>query len=179
MRGEFEKYATGPDALATLRSRWVARTHGETSPPAVRELFAVHALYALSAVLAARAALAFWGSGRPIGANALDDIIAMAAVSCLMMGWFALGRTPSAEKWFISHLLWLTMTFAVLGGVFAGSLIVLAVVMLLVLVLPPLFFLAYLPAALAWVFAAWFVWRLIRGYSAFLRRAAIGRLASG
>jgi len=159
--------------IETMRRSFVERAE-DGSPPESWERAAVHVLYVGSTILCLRTVSGLLGIARPLRADAFGQLLLILAASLGFSFWGAFRRTPPWQGWFASHLLWLTLTYAVLGGVFVAGLLVIAVLWLLALVIPAVSFLLYGPLALAWVFTAWFAWRLLRGYPAFLRRDPIG-----
>ncbi|MGD8277146.1 MAG: hypothetical protein PVH00_03925 [Gemmatimonadota bacterium] len=159
--------------IEALRNSFVERAE-DGSPPEGWERAAVHVLYLGSAVLCLRAVSGLAGIARPLRADAFGQLLLISAACLAFSFWGAFRRTPPCQAWFASHLLWLTLTYAVLAGVFVAGLLVIGVLWILALVIPAIAFLMHGPLALAWLFTAWFAWRLLRGYPAFLRRSPIG-----
>jgi hypothetical protein len=165
----------GSTARLNALHRWYeARSGGLQSAPAAWEVLAVHALYLLSGSVVVAAVLALTSSGEPIGSNAFRGVALMAAVCTVHMVWTVLRRTPPAETWFVSHLVWLSLTWGIVALVIAASLLVLGLALIAAVLLPMLVFLFYTPVFFAWACATWFLWRVGRGYFLLLRRSPIG-----
>lgn len=160
--------------LLALHRWYEARSGGIKRPPAAWEVLAVHALYLLSGLVVVASVLALTSSAEPIDGNAFQGVLVMASVCTALMVWAVFRRTPPAETWFVSHLVWLSTTWAIVALLFAGSLLILALVLLTAVLLPFLTLLVYTPFVLAWSCAAWFLWRVGRGYLVLLRRGPIG-----
>lgn len=159
--------------IEAMRRSFVERA-GDGSAPEQWERAAVHVLYLGSAVFCLRGVSGLAGIGRSLGVDAAGQLIVILAVCGLFTFWAAFRRRRPCEGWFASHLLWLTTTYAVLGGAFAAVLVVIAVIVILMLLVPFLTFLLYLPLGVSWALTGWFGWRLLRGYPAFLQRNPIG-----
>lgn len=162
--------------IDAMRRSFVERAE-DGSPPEAWERAAVHVLYIGSAVFCLRIVSALAGMGRPVGADAVGQLLLIVAACLVFTFWGAFRRTPACEGWFASHLLWLTTTYAVLAGFAAGALLLAAVTMILALLLPAIMVLMVGVHALAWLCTAWFGWRLVRGYPAFIQRNLIGPFA--
>jgi hypothetical protein len=175
MQGAPQTRRAGSVGRLLVLHRWYeARSGGIKSPPMTWEVLAVHGLYLLSGLVTLTAVLALTSSVEPIRANSLGGVVVMAAMSTALMVWTVLRRTPPVETWFVSHLVWLSMTWAMVAFLFASSLLVLGLILIAAVLLQVLAFLVYTPFLLAWSCAVWFLWRVGRGYVVFLRRGPIG-----
>lgn len=160
--------------LLALHRWYEARSGGIRSQPVPWEVLAVHALYLSSGLVVVATVLALTSSAEPIGPNAFQGVVLLAATCGALMVWTVLRRTPPAETWFVSHLVWLSLTWAIAAMLFAGSLLVMGLVLIMAVLMPFLLFLMYTPVVLAWACAGWFLWRIGRGYLELLRREPIG-----
>jgi hypothetical protein len=142
-------------------------------PPETWERAAVHALYLGSAIFCLAATAGLAGIGRPIRAGTAGQLILVAATCLVFSFWGAFRRSPPWEGWFASHLLWLTVTYTVLGAALAAGLLLALAVLILAILIPPVAVLFRVLHLLAWLFTAWFGWRLVRGYPAFIQRVAV------
>lgn len=146
------------------------------SAPTRYEILLVHLVYlgGLGVVLAL--ALHQVGDVQALRPGNVLNVLALGGVAAvLMLYWSLVHRSLPPEPWFLSHLLWLCLSFAFLLLVVAVGALVLVVGFLFLLLIPPLAPLViYGPFLAAWLTGAWFAWRMGRGYLAFRRRQAIG-----
>ena len=137
-------------------------------------------LYAAGLLMTLRAILA---TGARVAALTFDGIYgavgSILAVTVALILWSVVFRSSPAARWFVSHAVWLAMSFAGLLIAIAVAPLVMFAGLLFVAVFPPLAYIAvYGPFAIGIIAFVWFVYRMIRGYSAFLKGYAIGVAAT-
>ncbi|MDH3497791.1 MAG: hypothetical protein OER21_13605 [Gemmatimonadota bacterium] len=154
----------------------LARNPALRTEPSTVERVILHALYWVCFGLVLRVALAALDIGPAISTGALGYLLGLAAACGVFLFWAAMQRQPPPAMWFVSHLAWLTMSCALLGLAFAGGLILVIAVVMLVAVFPVLAFLVYTPIALGVTVGLWFVYRIVWGYRALLDGSAVGRI---
>lgn len=156
-----------------LRQFGAATAH---SAPTRYELGLVHGMY-----LAGLAVIAGVGAGvvdpeyRLPPGTGLKIMGACTALVYLALVWVIRFRRVPPEKWFVSHLLWLTLTFsfALLAG-FAAVLLILVGLLLVAAIRAAAGLLFYGPVLVAILVALWFAWRMVSGYLALWRRNPVG-----
>ena len=142
------------------------------------ERLEVHLLYLAGFGLVASAAAVMLGDGEGIGAEGFNGVMGMAFVCAVPLFWQGFWREPPLALWVLSHLYWLTMSFVGLALGLALALAALILGAMSSAALPATAGQALLlaPTGIAYGFAAWLVYRLVRGYHALLKGAAVGKV---
>ncbi len=135
-----------------------------------------HVAYLVGLGLLGWVGLGLAGIAVPVGiGTGLKVLMLAAALSFLFLFWAVTYRRVPPEAWFVSHLVWLSMTYAFLFLAGAGGALALMVGILFIAVVPPLAALVvYGPMVVGGLVALWFTWRMVRGYVAYLGGAAVG-----
>lgn len=107
---------------------------------------------------------------------ALSTMSAPLVLCGLFLLWAMALRPRRLPTWFISHLLWLLTTHAVLFLTVAGAFLTLIIAVLLVAALRAAALLVYAPFIIGGTVFLWFAYRNIRGASAYLLLRPVGSL---
>jgi hypothetical protein len=148
------------------------------SAPTRYESFLGHLAYLGGLALLARGVAGLAGRARPAGIGTVFEAAGLgAALGFLFLFWAVRFRRVAPEPWFLSHLVWLSVTYALIfAAVAVGTLGVILGLFLAAIVLPVAAFIVYAPLVAGALLAAWFAWRMLRGYAAYWRRAPVGHL---
>lgn len=105
----------------------------------------------------------------------LQLLAAAGGVMFVYLRWAASGRTGVPPAWFVTHVLWLMMSFLYTVAWAIGAAIFLFVTLLIVTTIPAFGMLAvYGPMLVAILIVLWFIYRMVRGYRDFLREYPAG-----
>lgn len=93
----------------------------------------------------------------------------------LFLLWSVRYRRIPPDTWFVSHLIWLCLSYGLALGAALGTALLLALGLLLVVAIPPVAVAAvYGPLLAAALVALWFAWRVLSGYVSFWRGHPVG-----
>lgn len=148
------------------------------SAPTRHELLLGHVAYLVGLGLLAWVVAGLAGRMRPLGIGAVLEVAGLgAALGFLFLFWAVQFRQVAPEPWFFSHLVWLSLTYAlVFAAVAVGTLGVVLGLFFAAIVPPLAAFIVYAPLVAGGLLAVWFAWRIFRGYAAYWRRAPVGHL---
>ena len=108
-------------------------------------------------------------------AGLLGGSSGLAAVALVFLLWAVRHRRTPPEGWFLTHIVWLAWTYALVALLIAAGFLFLAIGLLFAAIAPPVaVVVVYGPYAIAWLLAIWFASRCVRGYLAFLRVSPVG-----
>ncbi len=121
-------------------------------------------------------------AGRPVPVG-IGTVLAMtglgAGLGFLIFLWAVQFRPVAPEPWFVSHLWWLTATYALVFAAIAIGTFGLVLLLFLAAAIPSLAgVMAYAPVAGGVLLAIWVAWRMLRGYWAYCRGTAVGHLVA-
>ena len=150
------------------------------SAPTRHESLLGHLAYLVGLGLVAWVVAGLAGRTRPLSIGTVLEAAGLgAALGFLFLFWAVRFRRVAPEPWFLSHLTWLTLTYAlVFAAVAVGTLGVILGLFLAALVPPLAAFIVYVPLVAGGLLAVWFAWRILRGYGAYWRRAPVGHLVN-
>jgi uncharacterized membrane protein len=113
---------------------------------------------------------------QPVKSLALSTLSAALALCCLFLFWAVALRPRRLPTWFISHLLWLLTTHAVLLLTVAGAFLAVILAVLFVAVVRTAALLVYAPFVIGGAVFLWFAYRNVRGAVAFVMSRPVGAL---
>jgi len=148
------------------------------SAPTRHELILGHLAYLVGLALLAWVVAGLAGRAMPIGiGTALEAAGVGAALGFLCLFWAVRFRQAAPEPWFLSHLVWLSVTYALIfAAVAVGTLGVVLGLLFAAIVPPVAALIVYAPLIAGGLLTVWFAWRMLRGYGAYWRRAPVGHL---
>ncbi len=148
------------------------------SAPTRYESFLGHLAYLVGLALLAWVVAGLAGRAMPIGIGTVLEAAGVgAALGFLCLFWAVRFRRAAPEPWFLSHLVWLSVTYALIfAAVAVGTLGVVLGLFLAAIVPPVAAFIVYAPLIAGGLLTVWFAWRMLRGYGAYCRRAQVGHL---
>jgi len=151
------------------------------SAPSRLEWAAGHAAYLVGLVFLAWVGAGLAGRPVPVGVGTVLALAGLGAgLGFLFLLWAVQFREVTPEPWFVSHLAWLSVTYAAVFAAIAAGTFGLVLMLFLAAAVPALApAMVYVPTTGAGVLAIWFAWRMLRGYWSYWRRATVGHLVAG
>lgn len=141
------------------------------TPLAPWERRLIHAAYLFGLVVVGRVAAGILKWMPPASVLiALQLLAAAGGVMFVYLRWSARGRAGAPPAWFVTHVLWLMMSFLYTVAWAIGTAVFLFVAVVVVATFRSLAALAvYGPILVAALIALWFIYRMVRGYLDYLR----------
>jgi hypothetical protein len=167
-----------PPAWQRLQAVMAALQAGRPrSAPSDRERLAIHASYAIGALLIASTLWSLVGpsGARPNFGDGLGWPVVLGIAHGAWLVWAVRLRPALPEAWFVSHVTWLMCTWLLVALAVPALGLVLAAGLLLVALVPPLAVVAvYGPIVAIAGLLLWLASRVVRGWLAFAASREIG-----